>query len=92
MSLLALQPDFGSILVIGPVVAVLFFIGGGNIRLLGLASLGAVALLLGVYFIGHASSPEHRNGLSYISDRIDNFLADNETAIANESINFQTKQ
>lgn len=30
--------------------------------------------------------------LSYITQRVDNFLSDNETAINNQTINFQTKQ
>ena len=30
--------------------------------------------------------------VSYITQRVDNFLSDNKTSIQNQSINFQTKQ
>jgi cell division protein FtsW len=30
--LLALQPDFGSILILAPVLLALYFVGGGNVR------------------------------------------------------------
>ena len=36
--------------------------------------------------------PESRNKLSYITDRIDNFLNDNQEAIKNKTINYQTEQ
>jgi len=32
------------------------------------------------------------NNLGYITQRIDNFIADNKDAIKNETINYQTKQ
>ncbi|MDD5376484.1 MAG: FtsW/RodA/SpoVE family cell cycle protein, partial [Candidatus Gracilibacteria bacterium] len=42
--------------------------------------------------LGKHSAPTDRNSFSYITDRVDNFLADNRNAIQNKTINFQTEQ
>ena len=47
---------------------------------------------LSIYGLGKHSTPTDRNSLSYITDRVDNFLADNKNAIRNKTINFQTEQ
>ena len=47
---------------------------------------------LSIYGLGKHTTPENRNTLSYITDRVDNFLADNRNAIQNKTINFQTEQ
>lgn len=44
-----------------------------------------------MYGLGKATDGE-RNSLTYITDRVDNFLSDNQTAIESKSINFQTEQ
>lgn len=93
--LLALQPDFGSILLIVPIAVGMFFVGGGNVRHLGISVLIFSVFALSIYEVGHlteSSNPKERGKLSYISERIDNFLSDNKTSIQNQSINFQTKQ
>jgi len=90
--LLILQPDFGSILICAPLVVAMFFVGGGNAKHL-LASFGIfLVFALSIYGLGKHNSPDDRNSLSYITDRVDNFLADNQTAIKNKSINYQTEQ
>lgn len=47
---------------------------------------------LSIYGLGKHSDPTDRNSFSYITDRVDNFLADNQNAIQNKTINFQTEQ
>ena len=92
--LLGLQPDFGSILLIVPVATILFFIGGGNWKHLLVSGAIFAVFAGGIYGIGKMSDSPGKdpNKLTYISKRIDNFLADNQTAIQNRSINFQTEQ
>ena len=89
--LLALQPDFGSILIIAPIALVLFFVGGGNVRYIALALVAMMIFAYSIYAIGKHTTGA-KNSLSYISDRIDNFLADNKSLIQNKTINFQTEQ
>jgi cell division protein FtsW len=87
--LLILQPDFGSILLITPVAIGMFFVAGGNLKHLGISALVALIFATSVYYVGKTgASPK----VSYISERVDNFLSDNKTSIQNQSINFQTKQ
>ncbi len=91
MFLLALQPDFGSIMLIVPIAVVMFFVGGGNAKHL-LASVVAFSIFaFGIYALGKTAEGE-RNTLSYITERIDNFLSDNQSSIENRTINFQTEQ
>lgn len=92
MFLLILQPDFGSILVLTPIVVILFFVGGGNAKHLAVSSLVFLTFALSIYGLGKHSGIDDRNSLSYITDRIDNFLSDNQSSIENKSINFQTEQ
>ncbi len=70
LALLALQPDFGSILIIAPVIIALYFVGGGNMQYIVvsivIATIGAGA----IYGLGKIWDSK----LSYISGRIDNFL------------------
>lgn len=47
---------------------------------------------LSIYGLGKHTGTASRNSFSYITDRVDNFLADNKNAIQNKSINFQTEQ
>lgn len=87
--LLALQPDFWSILLIAPVAVWMFFVAGGNIKHLWISALVAIVFATSVYVIGKTSS---NSKVAYISQRVDNFLSDNKTSIQNQTINFQTKQ
>ncbi|EKD29348.1 MAG: hypothetical protein ACD_78C00439G0006 [uncultured bacterium (gcode 4)] len=92
MFLLILQPDFGSILICTPLVIAMFFVWWGNTKHL-LASFGVFMIFaLSIYGLGKHSTTTDRNSLSYITDRVDNFLADNKNAIQNKTINFQTEQ
>jgi len=47
-----------------------------------------------VYNLGSydKSIPESRNKLSYIHDRFNNFLSDEQEQIENRTINYQTEQ
>ncbi len=88
------QPDFGTILVIVPLSFMMFFIAGANIRhLLLLLSLG-IFLAFSVYLIGDYDKEtwKNLNTFGYITQRMDNFLADNREAINNKTINYQTEQ
>lgn len=94
--LLAFQPDFWSILIIAPIAIALYYVWWWNSRYiwasLGICFIGA----LFVYGIGSITmqdtSGKNTNPLSYISKRIDNFMSNNKNAIANNTINYQTKQ
>jgi cell division protein FtsW len=80
--LLIFQPDFGSILIIAPVAISLYFIGWGNIRYIWVSLLVCVAGAWTVYSIGKLSWEEGNwNSLSYISQRIDNFVRDSKAII-----------
>jgi cell division protein FtsW len=92
--LVALQPDFWTIMVLLPVSMIMFFLWWWNLKhIIVLASLW-ILLFLSVYSLWKYDKtvPWSRNKLSYITDRIDNFLSDNKTAIKNKTINYQTEQ
>lgn len=88
---LMLQPDFGSILILAPVILAMYFVGGGNIRYIGI---GFAALIIGavsVYALGKTqmnavqnltiSDTEPKNPLvkvGYIAQRVDNFFRDDK--------------
>ena len=94
VALVWLQPDFWTLMVILPVSVIMFFLAWANIKHL------LVMWLLWIVLIGWVYSAwdydkqtwKNLNTLWYITQRIDNFLADNETAIKNKSINYQTEQ
>ncbi|MEK7137349.1 MAG: FtsW/RodA/SpoVE family cell cycle protein, partial [Patescibacteria group bacterium] len=77
---LALQPDFGSVLVLSSIAVTMFFIAGGNVThiLVG----GALSGALSLPFI---------LSKDYIRDRFLAFLHPDDPTLA-ESIGFQTKQ
>lgn len=94
--LLALQPDFGSILIIAPITIALYYIGWGNTRYIGISFAVCLVGALSVYGIGKIPFEngkwENINPVKYISNRIDNFMSNNKNAISNNTINYQTKQ
>jgi len=47
---------------------------------------------LSIYGLGKHSDANDKTSFSYITDRVDNFLADNQNAIQQRTINFQTEQ
>ena len=88
------QPDFGTILVVVPVSFMMFFIAGANVRYLALLFSLGVFLAIWVYAIGDYDKESWRNlnTFWYITQRMDNFLADSKEAIDNKTINYQTEQ
>lgn len=96
--LIWLQPDFWTIMVIVPVSVIMYFYAWMNIKhLLWMVALWFI-LILSVYSFWKYDKTsletikETRTKFSYITDRIDNFLADNKDAIKNKTINYQTEQ
>ncbi len=80
--LLIFQPDFGSMLIIAPVTIGMYYLGWGNIRSIWISLLVCLIGSSMIYGIGKISSKNGGgNSLSYISQRIDNFLRDNKTLI-----------
>ncbi len=89
-----LQPDFWTLMVVLPVSVIMYFVTWSNIKYLLLLWALGIVLILWVYnaWKYDKNIPETRNKLSYITDRIDNFLEDNQTAIKSKTINYQTEQ
>lgn len=92
--ILWLQPDFWSIMILWPIMVMMFFIAWARVKyLLSFLALWLV-LFLWVYNMWKydKSDPTSRNKLSYITDRIDNFITDEKELIKNKTINYQTEQ
>lgn len=92
--LVALQPDFWTIMVILPVAIIMYFYAWMNIKHLMVTTILWFTLLVWVYLAWDYDKTtwKNLNTLWYITQRIDNFLADNEEAIKNKTINYQTEQ
>lgn len=92
--LVGAQPDFGTILVIVPLSFMMFFMAGANVRYLLLLFLLWVFCAFSVYLMWDYDKEtwKNLNSFWYITQRIDNFLADNKEAISNKTINYQTEQ
>ncbi len=92
--ILWLQPDFGSVLVIVPIMVAMFFVSWARVKYLLTFFVFWIILLLSVYNLWKydKTNPETRNKLSYITDRIDNFITDEKEQIAKKTINYQTEQ
>lgn len=78
--LIGLQPDFGSILVIAPVSAMIFFVAGGNVKHLLSLWLSWLILLVWVYnaWKYDPSIWEEKPTFGYIYDRFNSFLGKEE--------------
>lgn len=89
-----LQPDFWTIMVLIPVSVIMFFYAWANIKHLLILVLLWMFLSFSVYLAWDYDKKtwKNLNDLWYITQRIDNFLADNEEAIKNKTINYQTEQ
>lgn len=76
LGLLAMQPDFWSILVLAPISAIIFFIAWGNIKYLMWIALSWLLLLVWVYnaWKYDPSIWEEKPALGYIYDRFSSFL------------------
>jgi len=84
--LLALQPDFGSLLVIMAIATTMFFLAGGNFLHLFLGgAIAGVLIFLPVMFSNCEEGD--RGNFCYISERIDAFLGGSD-----ETTNYQVKQ
>ncbi|MDA9128908.1 putative lipid II flippase FtsW [Candidatus Gracilibacteria bacterium] len=92
--LVGAQPDFGTILVVVPLSCMMFFVAGANVRYLVLLTVLGGVLASSIYLAGDydKETGKNLNTLGYITQRIDNFLADNQEAISNRTINYQTEQ
>lgn len=92
--ILWLQPDFGSIMIIAPIMVLMYFIAGAQVKYLATFFVIGLVLFLWVYQMGTYDKlqPDTRNKLSYITDRIDNFITDEKELIKNKTINYQTEQ
>ncbi len=96
--LIALQPDFGTILILVPLSVIIFFSAWANVKYLFSLIIMWILFATMIYNIWtyDKSSPESiketRNKLSYITDRVDKFLDDSEDSIKNKTINYQTEQ
>ena len=92
--LVALQPDFWTIMVLVPVSIIMYFYAGINIKHLLWTFAIWMVLIFWVYSAGDYNKEtwKNLNTLWYITQRIDNFLANNEESIKNKTINYQTEQ
>lgn len=89
-----LQPDFWTIMVIVPVSVIMYFYAWMNPKHLLVTILLWFFLILSIYTAWDYDKVTRKNlnTLWYITQRIDNFLDDNEKAINNKTINYQTEQ
>ncbi len=92
--ILWLQPDFWSIMILGPIMVMMFFIAWARVKYLVSFLILWMVLFLWIYNLWKydKSEPKTRNKLSYITDRIDNFITDEKELIKNKTINYQTEQ
>jgi cell division protein FtsW len=92
--LLALQPDFWTIMVIAPIAVIMYFYAWMNVKHLLVMAILWFLLIFSVYSLWQydKETGKNLNTLWYIRQRIDNFLDKNEDAIKNQTINHQTKQ
>lgn len=90
--LLALQPDFWSILILAPLVVALYFVWWWNPRFIILIFLIAAVWAGSVYGLWKLGGDESKSKLSYISKRIDSFFQSSETLFANKEASNQDYQ
>ncbi len=90
--LVLLQPDLWALLIIVPIALSIYFIAGGNIRVILI--LWAVALVWAslLYALGKYDNPADRGQFSYIYDRVNTFFQSNRTAIEDNTMHHQNKQ
>lgn len=90
--LVIFQPDLGALMIIIPIVTSIYFIAGGNVRIIGIVAIAAVIGASLLYAVGHYNSPEDKNQFSYIYDRMNTFLQSSKTAIEENTMHHQNKQ
>lgn len=94
VAVLWLQPDFGSVLLLVPISFLMFFVAWANFKHILTCVLLWFVLAIWTYTLWKYDKnvPESRNKISYITDRIDNFITDEKELIKNKTINYQTEQ
>lgn len=92
--LVALQPDFWTIMLLAPVATLMFFVAWANIKYILYLVLSWFLLISSVYYMWEYDKTTWKNinSLWYVTQRIDNFLSDEKTSIENKTINYQTEQ
>lgn len=77
-----------------PIATLMFFIWWAKLKYLLVCFILWIFLVLWVYNFWKydKTNPESRTKLSYITDRIDNFITDEKEQIKNKTINYQTEQ
>ena len=90
--LVLLQPDLWALLIILPIAMSIYFIAGGNIRII--LALGLITLVMSsfLYVLGRYEKPEERWQFSYIYDRMNTFFQSKKSAIENNTTHHQNKQ
>lgn len=88
------QPDFWTLMVVLPVSIIMYFVSWAQLKNLIVFMILWLFLILSVYSYWDYDKAtwKNLNKLWYITKRIDNFLASNQQAINNKTINYQTKQ
>ncbi len=90
--LVLLQPDLGALLIIIPVATSIFFVAGGNVRVILILWIGAVVAWSLLYVLGRYDDPADRWQFSYIYDRMNTFVQSSRTAIEDNTMHHQNKQ
>ncbi len=92
--LVAMQPDFWTIMVLIPVATLMFFVAWANVKHIFVLMILGTLLVSLVYTIWSYDKTtwKNLNSLWYITQRIDNYLADEKDSIKNKTINYQTEQ
>ena len=90
--LVLLQPDLWALIIIIPIVTSIYFVAGGNVRIIagiGIVWLTCATLLYGLW---HYNTPEEKWQFSYIYDRMNTFFQSSKTAIEENTMHHQNKQ
>jgi len=92
--LVAMQPNFGTIMVIWPLSVFMFLIAWASIRYLSILFMIWIIFIITVYNLWSydKEDPSTRTKLSYVTDRIDNFLANKKDLIESRNVNYQLEQ
>jgi len=90
--LVLLQPDLWALLIIVPIAMSIYFIAGGNIRIILIIWIITLILSSFLYTLGRYEKPEDKWQFSYIYDRVNTFFQSNKSAIENNTMHHQNKQ
>lgn len=90
--LVLLQPDLWALLIIVPIALSIYFIAGGNIRIILILWLVWLVWASLLYALGKYDNPADKGQFSYIYDRVNTFFQSNRSAIENNTMHHQNKQ